>query len=154
MRGRRPLPTAVKRVSGTLRRDRANLLEPRPPLDVPACPTFLNAIGRAKWRELSEVLTEMRVMTKADASALAQVCDAWAFYRRNRAIIDRRGATFTVRTESGSVVRPRPEVAMMQDAWRRYWTGLADFGLTPAGRPKVHAHAQLELLDPAEKYFP
>jgi P27 family predicted phage terminase small subunit len=91
------------------------------------------------WRELAPLLVRMRVLTKADGAALALTCDVIAEYRAARAVVEAEGATFTVRTDSGKVVRAHPAVAIAADAHRRALRGLAEFGLTPAGRRRVEA---------------
>lgn len=139
MRGARPKPTELKVLCGTFRKDRANGAEPQLPVEVPMCPRWLNALGRAAWREYAPLLAGMRVLTAADRPSLAQLCSARATYRAAMAVIEAKGMTFTVRTENGTVVRARPEVAIAQDADRRIRAWSAEFGLTPAGRPRVHA---------------
>ncbi len=136
-RGARPKPTSLKVLHGTVRADRLNLAEPRPPVGAPRCPKWLGAVAREYWRELAPVLVGMRVLTRADRLALAQLCDAVATYRAAREVVAREGATFAVETESGRVVRPRPEVQIAQDADRRIRVWAAEFGLTPAGRPRI-----------------
>jgi P27 family predicted phage terminase small subunit len=106
------------------------------------------------WRELAPLLTRMRVLTKADRQALALLCDALAEYRAARAVVEAQGATFTVETMSGRVVRARPEVAIASDAHRRARLMLAEFGLTPAGRRRVEAlPSDPTPRDPAERHF-
>lgn len=135
----RPKPTELKTLAGTLRRDRVNAREPRPPHGPPRCPSWLDAIARETWRELSAVLGRMRVLTKADRVALALGCAAVSDYRRARAVLEREGDTYRLTTESGEVIRPRPEVAIASDAWKRARAMLIEFGLTPAARPRVNA---------------
>jgi len=40
---------------------------------------------------------------------------------------------------SGSLRRPRPELADISDAERRLWIGLARFGMSPSDRTRVSA---------------
>ena len=48
------------------------------------------------------------------------------------------GMTYEATTQSGSIShRPRPEVAIASDAWRRAAMALAALGLTPRSRDTV-----------------
>jgi P27 family predicted phage terminase small subunit len=165
MPGPAPLPTAIKILRGTYRRDREPRNPARPPLAAPRPPEWLGPVALEVWRELARVLARMRLLTQADRLALALLCDVIAEYRAARAVVEATGATFTVTTDSGKVVRPRPEVAIAADAHRRARLMLAEFGLTPAGRRRVEALPSEEDLrrnpfaflgrprDPLKKYL-
>ena len=153
MAGRRPKPTASKRLSGTLRRDRQNQREPKPKAGA-RCPSWLAADAKSVWRDLAPVLERMKVLTEADREALALLCSALAEYRQARAVLDREGSTYRATTEAGAVlVRPRPELRIAQDAWRRARLMLVEFGLSPAARSKVSALDPAAEPDDAEAYF-
>jgi P27 family predicted phage terminase small subunit len=82
----------------------------------------------------------MRVLTEADGEALALAADALADYVTARGVIQKKGHTYETKTEAGAVmVRPRPEVSIASDAWKRARLMLLEFGLTPAARGKVKA---------------
>jgi P27 family predicted phage terminase small subunit len=84
------------------------------------------------------MLQGMRVLSKADAEKLALGCDALGEYLELREFIKENGRTYKTVTVTGSTVyRPRPEVAMCVDAWRRASSILSEFGLSPSARSKV-----------------
>lgn len=84
------------------------------------------------------MLQGMHVLSKADAEKLALGCDALGEYLELRELIKEKGRTYTTITVTDSVVyRPRPEVAMCVDAWRRASAILSEFGLSPSARAKV-----------------
>lgn len=115
-----PKPTAVKLLEGTYRRDRANPAEPAPPVGAKP-PPWLPTSGPARvaWRRLSRVLTATRVLTVADADALALGCVALADFLEARA---------------------DPSGWRRADAaWKRYAAVLRDFGMTPSARTRVAA---------------
>jgi phage terminase small subunit len=113
-------PTAIKLLEGTYRPDRANPAEPRPAPGAKP-PPWLPRDGpaRAAWRRLARVLTATRVLTVADAEALALGCMALAEYLAAR----------------GDVNGWRRADA----AWKRYAAVLRDFGMTPSARTRVAA---------------
>jgi hypothetical protein len=53
MRGRRPLPTAIKELTGNPGKRPLNLDEPHPPKIIPKCPKHLDENARKKWRRIS-----------------------------------------------------------------------------------------------------
>lgn len=166
--GRPRKPTALKVLHGTDRPDRSNPNEPsaQPLGDAPP-PSWLKGRGRRAWAEVAAILTEMGVATVADRVALALLCDVYAEYIEARDAVRKLGTVYESRVmkahsrradgdpeefdpEALSVmIRPRPEVAMASDAWRRINTMLQQFGLTPASRSKVSG-APVEEEDPLE----
>jgi P27 family predicted phage terminase small subunit len=146
-------PTALKLLENTFRKDRAPKREPRPKAGLPGCPTWLDARGRAKWRQLVPLLDGMRVLTKGDGDVLALACDAFARYRDARDAVREHGSTYESPTPAGgTIVRPRPEVQMADVAWRQYVQALIQFGLTPAARSRVTAEAPAD-SDPAGSFL-
>ena len=103
-----------------------------------ACPAWLPLEAKRAWRELAPLLSGMQVLTSADKSALVMLCDAWAEWRSARDEVIEKGETYTVITEAGSeMIRPRPEVAIAADAWKRIKAMLVEFGMTPAARSRI-----------------
>jgi phage terminase small subunit len=130
--GRPRKPTALKVLHGTDRADRANPSEPRPALGAEPPPWLPETgVAREAWDRLAAVLTEMKVLTVADAEALALACVALADY------LDAPSDADNWRRADA--------------AWKRYLYGLRDFGLTPASRSKVSAAPAGE-SDPLEKW--
>ena len=135
--GRRPRPTALKILEGNPGHRPLGRGEPKPPIGVPPCPKHLRGLARVAWRRIGEQLARMNVATSVDQDALELLVGAYAEYRAATAVIARRGRTYTITTASGRVVRPRPEVGIARDAWRRVRLMLMEFGLTPAARTRV-----------------
>jgi P27 family predicted phage terminase small subunit len=50
--------------------------------------------------------------------------------------------------EYSVIIRPRPEVKMASDAWRRMQRMLTEFGLTPSSRSKLDLPGKVEPDDP------
>jgi P27 family predicted phage terminase small subunit len=97
----------------------------------------------------------MGVLTQADGFALERLAELYAdIVDLGQAIAD-GGRTYESKTEAGgTIVRPRPEVAMLSDADRRFRAYLIEFGLTPAARSKVKSDGgETEAANPAAAYF-
>ena len=120
-----PKPTALKILEGTARKDRMKAAEPRPAIGARP-PPWLPHDGPARlaWRRLSRVLTATRVLTVADAEALALGCMALADFLEARA---------------DPIGWRRADAA-----WKRYAAVLRDFGMTPSARTRVSAQPVVE----------
>lgn len=166
VRGRRPKPTKLKLVEGTARKDRVNDEEPEPPAGDVVAPNWLRGRARRLWKQIAPVLEEMHILTTADPHALALLCDAYAEYVECSEYIRKRGRTYEsivvveAEDEAGEraeitkrMVRPRPEVAMAADAWRRVRAMLAEFGMTPSSRTRVKATEGGREKDPFEDFL-
>ena len=132
--GRPPTPTALKLLTGAARHDpqRVNRDEPKPKVGA-APPPFLPRRGPAwsAWKRHAAVLERIRVLTEADADALALGCMALAEY------IDAQ------KDEDGW--------RRAADAWKRYGAALGWFGLNPSARTRIHAEPAIE-ADPLEAW--
>lgn len=151
MPGRRPLPANVHTLRGTSS-DTAIPTAPKPRPATPAMPKHLTPGARVAWRELVAALRHLRVLTHADRTVLEIASEALAEYRAARHVLDAEGATYSTTTPTGSVMhRPRPEVSMAADAWRRTKGALVELGLTPAARTRVTVASEPRGPNPFER---
>ena len=154
MAGRPKKPTSIKAIQGTLRPDRANKNEPKLDAQIPTTPSWLSPIAKNAFKEIAELLVDIRVITKADKKALEIMCDAYSEYRELRKVVIEHGPTFETTGVGGdTVIRARPEVAMSSDAWKRFNSQLQQFGLTPASRAKVNAMEKEPEQDPLKEFL-
>ena len=70
-RGRKPKPTALKKLEGNPGKRPLTELEPLPPISVLRCPNWLLPEARKEWRRLAPALINMGVLTLADAIPFA-----------------------------------------------------------------------------------
>jgi len=144
MPGRKRKPTAMVKAAGTYRKDRH---EDR--LEVsgrPQLPAFQSTEETFKW--LVNHLDDLGVVAEVDALALQMLSDSWEDYVAARAVIKKNGPTYTTTTAQGDEMhRPRPELAMMQEAWNRIKKMLPEFGLTAAARAKLSAPDKVQSLE-------
>lgn len=127
-----PKPTALKLLDGSAAHNpgRVNRQEPHP-AEGGAAPRWLPTTGRARsaWNRLYPVVSAMRVMTVADAEALAIGCQTFAEYAATPV-----------------------EHWKKRDALRRAYLGvLRDFGMTPASRTRVKVTAPGD-VDPVAEW--
>lgn len=139
MAGRKPKPTHLHLVQGTLRRSRHGAsAAPEPPRGTSSPPQHLSPVAKRAWRRFSTILASMGVLTKADTAALEAMCQAYSEMRECWAVLQRDGGTYETNSVTGATLyRSRPEVARLADADRRFKAYLGESGLTPAARGKV-----------------
>jgi P27 family predicted phage terminase small subunit len=138
MGGRRPLPTEIKRLQGTLHPSRINHNEPKPDLTVPLAPDWMPDEVRDIFNDFALQFADMRVLGNSDGKALELLADAYHEYRQARQFIHEHGSTYESPTkDGGKIVRAYPQVNIASDAFKRVRAMLIEFGATPAARGKV-----------------
>jgi hypothetical protein len=131
------LPRNVKALRGTLRGDR-DASEPVPALGIPKPSRTLPPDVRREYDKITRRAARLRVLTLQDGLAIELGALAQAEVWRYEAVIRKLGSIYETKTPQGSVmIRPRPEVALLADAWRRAVTVLKEYGLTAVSRGRV-----------------
>ena len=141
MGGRPRLPTAVKKLKGTLQPCRTN---PEEPTLEPAVPEIdlahLSPTAQKIWPQLSAILLNMGVLTEADGLALTAMAEAFADMMDCKKLVLEQGRLLYMENANGNItIRANPLVGQAADAERRFWMWATQFGLTPASRSKVSA---------------
>jgi P27 family predicted phage terminase small subunit len=163
--GRPRKPTALKLLSGTLRKHRENGNEPKPKRSIPPIPHHLSPANKAAWRELAVIADGMGVLTEADPVALEAMAGALTDLRAARAALD---APLEIKSKDGTMIamakageryywtgargvpvrKVRPEVADIADADRRFLAWCQRFGMSPADRARVSVTEKKDEDDP------
>lgn len=151
--GRPAVPTSLKLLRGNKGKRPLSTREPKPKPGLPKAPKWLDSVALEFYQRVGALLRRMQVITEADGEALALAAEAFSEYRAARRAC-KKGRTYKVTTESGAtMIRPRPEVAMGADAWRRVQGALIQFGLTPSSRSKVTVAGDGHEKDPLDEFF-
>ena len=66
MAGRKPKPTALKKLEGNPGKRKLNTKEPVPEKGMPDCPKWLLSEAKVEWNRLCKKLSEMGVLTEID----------------------------------------------------------------------------------------
>lgn len=138
--GRRPAPTADKKLKGEKRRDRINDDEPVPSVGDVSPPSDLSPEAKAVWGRLAPDMVRRGVLTPWDVDAFAIFCDAVDRSDTARRHLDAEGAV----TEQPVFDRNGKETGhrVLQNPWWRVWKDAAEvcarygarFGWTPSDR--------------------
>lgn len=135
-------PTAIKELEGTWRADRHNPNEPRPPVELPDRPNWLDEDPRASrlFDQVTQYVKDMRLSTRVDGIALSMLCDQLSLYLEVREQIREEGVMITVTTkQSGTYEKPHPLLTSLNQAYGNIFKMLTQYGLTPVSRMNVSA---------------
>ena len=143
VRGRTPLPDALKEARGTLKKSRVNQSQARfdVPKTTPKPPATLNLYGKRLWKEMLPKLVETGLYTEGDHQAFELLCMAYGDLIQARKDLKKSGTI--VITDKGTVYQ-HPNVGIANQAWNRVKLMLGQFGLTPAERTRVKARSPEE----------
>ncbi len=141
--GRRPKPTAMKRMAGNPGKRALNDAEPRPDATMPQCPQWLSATGRSEWRRVARRLHNAGVLTYVDRGVLAVYCQAYGrLVEAERALL-LTGAV--VETTNGNLVQS-PWVQIANRAMDQMVRAARELGMTPASRASIKVDAPEQSL--------
>jgi P27 family predicted phage terminase small subunit len=160
-RGRRPLPTAVKKLRGNPGKRKLSKDEPAPRVTDPVMPAGLSAVAQQEWKDILPILREMKVLTEADGKALAAYCHNFSRWIQAEAEMERLGIMVEEPVLGGPIenreivgykYKRNPCNSISNDAQKLMKSFLIEFGLTPASRAKLRIEKPSE-PDPFEAYL-
>lgn len=133
--GRKPLPTAVKTLTGNPGKRPLNDAEPQSgPLEVlPDPPEWLGPYGIVEWERTGPVLIHMGVLQEADIPLLETYCASFDLLIESRLDIAKNG--MVIEGSRGPV--RNPALAAVAQATTAIKGLAAEFGLTPSSRSRM-----------------
>lgn len=149
MRGRKPKPTAIKRVSGNPGKRPLPKNDVKPPRQLPRPTPILQGAARQEWWRIGRLLYDAGLLTKIDAPALTAYCQSYGRWCEAEEEIRRTGAV--IKSSKGQpMISPFLKVANI--AWQQWTHMLVEFGMSPSSRSRVtvttvHEH------DPFEEFL-
>jgi len=139
-RGRKPKPTALKKLEGNPGKRPLNENEPKP-AGVPVCPDWLEDEAKAEWARTGGILADMGVLTEIDVTAFAGYCQAYARWREAEEFLTQHGSI--IRTPNG-YLQQVPQVSIAQTNLKIMLKFCEQFGLTPSARSRIVANKSVE----------
>jgi P27 family predicted phage terminase small subunit len=134
MRGRKPAPTSLRILHGSVKAKREKRSEPQAPAGIPICPDWLEDEAKREWARIIPDLEEMNLLSSADRAALAAYCQAFADFCFATKAVKKSGRTFKTKT---GYVAINPLVSEKRSAMRTMKDFLSEFGLTPSSRSRL-----------------
>lgn len=148
LRGRKPKPTAIKKLEGNPGRRPLNHQEPQPDKKAPRCPAWLEDEAKKEWKRTGKILERLGLLTELDMAAFAGYCQAFARWKEAEEFISKHGTI--IRTPSG-YLQQVPQVSIAQTNLKIMLKFCEQFGLTPSARSRIAAGENPEReADPME----
>jgi len=136
MAGRKPKPTALKKLAGNPGKRKLNDKEPAPPPGLPDCPKHLDGAAREEWKRVLALLSAMKIVTIADRAMLAIYCAAWSTMVEAQKDLATEG--LIVLTGPNAYPAMNPLLTVIKQAQATISKVAVEFGLTPASRSRIH----------------
>ncbi|HLZ08607.1 MAG TPA: phage terminase small subunit P27 family [Chloroflexota bacterium] len=161
MAGRRPLPTAVKKLRGKPGHRALNTLEPVADVGEPPIPPDLPKLAVEEWKDIVPKLLRLKVLSDSDGKALAAYCFAYARWREAEEEVGRHGILIEEpvmggpadnREVVGYKYKRNPAIQVVAEFLKIMKSYLVEFGLTPAARSRLRIEKPKE-ADPLELYL-
>ncbi len=133
-RGRKPKPTALKKLEGNPGKRALNKKEPKPDAGIPECPDHLQGTARTEWKRITQELHKLKLISRVDRAALAICCSAWADYVKACGKLKTQGEVII--SDNGGMYQ-NPWMAIKKRSMEQIMKFYAEFGMTPASRSRV-----------------
>jgi len=134
MRGRKPKPTKLKMLQGTMKKCRINTQEPIPSTELPRCPAWIGKRARAFWTYYAKKFHRIGILTDMDQAAFGSYCNVLARLEEANRILDRAGVV--ILNEMGRPMK-NPAFVVAKDCWQIIKGFSVEFCLTPSSRVRV-----------------
>lgn len=145
MRGRKPVPTALRLLRGNPRKRPVNRKEPTPaPLSALDPPAWLDPNAQEEWRRLAPMLARLGVLTETDSDALSAYCEAFTTWKQATAKIRQFGMVVKANQAGFELPVISPYVKIANHAMAQMRGMLTEFGMTPSARARIHTASPIE----------
>lgn len=143
MKGRKPLPTAIKAQRGTLQKCRTKPDEMKPTtISILEPPATLNERGAKEWGIITANLQALGMLSAFDLSILEAYCREFESYFE---CMDKVGEskTITYRNPDGSLkaIKPNPLLQIASQHLDKALKIASEFGFTPSARTRISMNA-------------
>ena len=137
MKGRKPVPTALKLLRGNPGCRRLNMAEPQHPVLPPDCPDVLtDPLARQEWDRIAPLLIRQGHVTVVDRATLIGYCHKYAQWQALE--VDAAKHAFVVKTPGGHPI-PNPALRLANQTFNLLLKAAAELGITPSARSRVAA---------------
>ncbi len=134
MRGRKPKPTAKKRLAGNPGKRALNDREPHPRVSPDAQPAQIIEGCQAFTARYLPLLKEMKVFTDVDLAAFELMSVHYVVAIRAAAIVENSGL---VQYDEIKQAHKNPILQVLRDSSRAFREYAAEFGMTPSARVRI-----------------
>jgi phage terminase small subunit len=109
-------------------------------------PTGMNAAERKIWNDLGPQMVRLGRLKAHFALAFRDFCEIEARLRHWRKLLDDKDWQYVTEGRNGQQYKARPQVAQLNDDWRKRHSLRSEFGLTPSAE-RTFSDVQADLFD-------
>ena len=155
-KGRKKLPTQIKKIQGTLDKSREvkNEMQVSTLSELPPPPNWLRETAQIEWRNVTNELFSLQMLHQIDLVLLAAYCNAISLHIEMEQILMEKGRVNHYYNEDGSLRHSqcKPEVKISNDSLANALKIAVQFGFTPSSRggisaPKITNNTQINYFD-------
>jgi len=154
-RGPAPTPTKILKMRGSWRADGRGE-EPEPSSEIIRCPAWLSHEAKGVWKQTTELLDEMGILSNTDTNALARYCHMFVRWKEAEKFIEEHGEVYVVRDKLEEIqsIRQYPQVVIAHKLALALLRLEQEFGLTPSARVGLTVTKAKEKENSKERFFP
>jgi P27 family predicted phage terminase small subunit len=166
VRGRKPKPSAVKKLEGNPGKRPLNTEEPTPPVEIPDCPKHITGHAREEWLRASELAKKLGILTALDRSVFSAYCEAWGLWveacehlAKEGVLLRPPSAPGEKETLFGLIPAKAVNPAQMafnnwyhvkNKAWEQFTKLASELGFSPTSRSRVHGSQETDKDESAD----
>jgi len=141
VRGRKPIPSAIKLIQGNPGRRPVNKNELKPKYTLPSPPSALKGEALREWKRVTKALEPLKMLSKLDRAALAAYCSAYGRWKIATDALETTSRLgphggLLIETTNGNLVQ-NPIVGIQRRAADDMVKLGSEFGLTPSARSRL-----------------
>jgi P27 family predicted phage terminase small subunit len=156
--GRRPLPTAIKKLRGNPGKRALPENEPKLPVKEPEMPPDLPELAQQEWNSIVPMLLRLGCLNELHGKALGAYCFCYARWCQAEEEVRKRGIMIEETlfdkdgNEVSSKLKRNPAISISNEALKLMKSFLVEFGLTPSSASRLRIEPPKE-DDPFEVYM-
>jgi P27 family predicted phage terminase small subunit len=143
--GRPAVPSLIKELSGTLRKDRSKEgIKFDEISEVPKPEVWLSNGGKKYFKNICELMIDKKLLNNANVQLVAIMAEEFATYEEACRKLKDEGKTITIATKTGSYEQVSPWVGIRNQAQKNYKDIAALFGMDPISQQKIGPPAKAD----------
>ena len=142
-KGRKKIPTQLKKIQGTIRKCREVENEMQVDLcpEIPTAPAWLSELGKTEWDKVTKQLFTLQMLHVVDLKLVEAYCNEMSLYIECEQALREGGRIDEFFNVEGDIVRrqAKPLMKMKNDALANALKLATQFGITPVARANISA---------------
>lgn len=142
-KGRKKIPTQLKKMKGTLQNCRTldNEMSVDLVSELPEAPNLLSLIGREEWDKVTKQLHNLNMLHEIDLRLIEAYCNEISIYIEAETELRKNGRVDNFTNTNGDLIRSqsKPLMKIKNDALNNALKLATQFGLTPTARASISA---------------